>query len=165
MKMTSAAFDMLVEKDGEVLYFVNETGTFGPESLETDGDIYLGDKLLTGTNWTDVLNKPSTVLASGLKIYYNGVDVTNNASMQQTVANAVTHWYGSQGAYNNLVDNNQVKTGVAYHIQVQSDWSEDDPNHLGHIKNQPNLLNMEVVSQDHGLRFFYTKYNQEITQR
>lgn len=46
-KMTSAAYAALSYKRADTLYFVNGTGTFDPESLETDGMIYLGDKLLS----------------------------------------------------------------------------------------------------------------------
>ena len=45
-KMTSAAYAALADKDPDKLYFVNASGTFGPDSMETGGDIYLGDKLL-----------------------------------------------------------------------------------------------------------------------
>lgn len=46
-KMPRAYFEQ-IDKDPDVLYFVNETGTFDPLSFdEEDGDIYLGDKLLT----------------------------------------------------------------------------------------------------------------------
>ena len=46
-KMPRAYFEE-IEKDPDVLYFVNDTGTFDPLSfVEEDGDIYLGDKLLT----------------------------------------------------------------------------------------------------------------------
>lgn len=47
-KMTTAAFAALANKRADTLYFVNATGDFDPQSMnETDGDIYLGDKLLT----------------------------------------------------------------------------------------------------------------------
>lgn len=47
-KMTTAAFNALANKRADTLYFVNATGDFDPQSMnETDGDIYLGDKLLT----------------------------------------------------------------------------------------------------------------------
>ena len=49
MKMTTAAFEALSSKRADTLYFVNATGDFDPQSMnENDGDIYLGDKLLTG---------------------------------------------------------------------------------------------------------------------
>lgn len=48
-KMTTAAFGALANKRADTIYFVNATGDFDPQSMnETDGDIYLGDKLLTG---------------------------------------------------------------------------------------------------------------------
>ena len=47
MKISSADYSALSTKDDEVLYFVNDTGTFGPDSLETNGKVYLGDKLLS----------------------------------------------------------------------------------------------------------------------
>ena len=148
IKLSRAAFEAILEKDDDALYFVNETGTFGPDSLETDGDIYLGDKILTETKWINITDKPTTQLASGLKIYYNGVDVTNNSSMQQTVANASSHWYGSQEDYNELVLENNVQNNVAYHIKVQTNWSETtDPNSLAYIKNKPDFLLIKAAKK------------------
>jgi hypothetical protein len=47
VKITKDMFAQ-IQKSGNCLYFVNETGKFDPEYFdETDGDIYLGDKLLT----------------------------------------------------------------------------------------------------------------------
>lgn len=42
------AFEKLSVKDPGTVYFVNETGDFSSASLDADGDIYLGEKLLTG---------------------------------------------------------------------------------------------------------------------
>lgn len=43
-----AAFDRMAAKDPSTVYFVNETGDFSSASLDADGDIYLGEKILTG---------------------------------------------------------------------------------------------------------------------
>ena len=48
-KAASSAFAQLVEGDGadeNTLYFVNGSGSFDSNSMETDGDLYLGDKLI-----------------------------------------------------------------------------------------------------------------------
>ena len=42
-----AIFEALTVKDDETLYFVNDTGSFSPESMETNGRVYLGDKLIS----------------------------------------------------------------------------------------------------------------------
>lgn len=46
--MTSAAYAELANPSSNTLYFVNDSGTFGPESMETGGYLYLGDKLICG---------------------------------------------------------------------------------------------------------------------
>lgn len=45
---SKAAFDRMAAKDPSTVYFINETGDFSSASLDDDGDIYLGEKLLTG---------------------------------------------------------------------------------------------------------------------
>lgn len=45
---SKGAFEKLSVKDPNTVYFVNETGDFSSASLDADGDIYLGEKLLTG---------------------------------------------------------------------------------------------------------------------
>lgn len=47
VKIARQAFDSLEEKDANAMYFVNTSGDFGPESLETGGEIWLGDKLIS----------------------------------------------------------------------------------------------------------------------
>lgn len=42
------AFEALREKNADTIYVVNETGDFSSASLDADGDVYLGGKLLTG---------------------------------------------------------------------------------------------------------------------
>lgn len=95
-----------------------------------------------------------------MRVFYNGVDVTDNENMRRAIANAPSHWYGSQSAYNELVDNNQLVAGVAYHVEVQADWSETDQKHLGYVKNQPKVMDMDV--ENHNAKFFYTRYNQVV---
>lgn len=47
-QMSTADFEALAYKDPFTIYFVNETGVFTAQSLDEEGDIYLGEKLLTG---------------------------------------------------------------------------------------------------------------------
>lgn len=158
IKITTQVFNSLQEKDDNALYFVNDSGTFSPESMENGGAVYLGNKLITK------VTQQSVDLTDGMKVYYNGYDVTNSSDLGFILANANSHWYGSQGAYNALADSQQVMPGVAYHIMVQPDWSETDPSHLGYVKNQPKILDFDYQSNDEALRFFYTKYNQPYTE-
>lgn len=139
-----ANYDAMASKDSDAIYVCIDTGR-----------CYLGDRLLSP--------RVSLRLTGGMKLYYNGVDVTESSDLDGIINSASANWYGSMSAYNELVQGGTAQAGVLYHIQVQSDWSEDDPNALGYIKNQPNLLDMEFVDDEHALRFFYTKYNREIT--
>lgn len=127
-------FKSITTKDNNTIYICSDTGR-----------CYKGDRLLSP--------RVSQIYTSGLKVYYNGVDVTTSADLDTIVENAIGDWYGSQGAYNELVDDNTVQAGVLYHIEVQADWNENDPNHLGFIKNRPNVLNMNV--EDNTAKFFY----------
>lgn len=127
-------FESITTKDNNTVYICSDTGR-----------CYKGDRLLSP--------RVSQIYTSGLKVYYNGVDVTTSADLNTIVENAIGDWYGSQGAYNELVDDNTVQAGVLYHIEVQADWNENDPNHLGFIKNKPNVLNMNV--EDNTAKFFY----------
>ena len=127
-------FESITTKDNNTVYICSDTGR-----------CYKGDRLLSP--------RVSQIYTSGLKVYYNGVDVTTNTDLDTIVENAIGDWYGSQGAYNELVDDNTVQAGVLYHIEVQADWNENDPNHLGFIKNKPNVLNMNV--EDNTAKFFY----------
>lgn len=46
-QMAKGEFDHIASKDPCTIYFVNETGVFTGQSLDEEGDIYLGEKLLT----------------------------------------------------------------------------------------------------------------------
>lgn len=89
--------------------------------------------------------------AAGQHIFLNGVDVTDDPIIN--IIDATSQWFGSQAAYNELVENNQIQPNVAYHVLPQPDWNETDPNHLGYIKNKPNIMDMEV--EDTTANFFY----------
>lgn len=61
-KMTTAGYNSLADKRSNTLYFVNDTGDFSPQSMdETEGDIYLGDKLLTGKGSSRVYHPGANV--------------------------------------------------------------------------------------------------------
>ena len=138
-----AGYDALPSKSGDTVYICTDTG-----------HCYLGSQMLSP--------RVAMSLASGKKVYYNGSDVTNSVSLPEICRNAVGDWYGSSGAYDEVVANGQLQVGVLYHIEVQSDWSETDSKHLGYIKNQPNILDMQHIAETHTLKFFYTKYNQVV---
>lgn len=136
-------YDAIAVKDGDTVYFCTDTGR-----------CFLGDIPLSP--------RAARLLFGGLKVYYNGQDVTNVDAMQVEVANAATQWYGSQGAYDELVANNQVQNGVAYYIQVQADWNNNDTTSLGHIPNKPDFLDVAVENVPgntaYKLRFHYRQY-------
>lgn len=88
-----AAFDRMAAKDPSTVYFVNETGDFSSASLDADGDIYLGEKLLTGGGdggggaaaipavagmpSSGVL-QPNTLYQLGVLDYYPSVTLSSN---------------------------------------------------------------------------------------
>lgn len=100
-----------------------------------------------------VRNKPVVKVTSGERLYLNGVDVTDDPSMDPYIAAATGHWYGSQDAYDEIADNGELVPGMLYHVMVQADWNETDPSHLGYIKNKPNVMDMTV--QNETAIFFY----------
>lgn len=136
-------FDALGYYDSDAIYVCVDTGR-----------CYLGSKLLSPRAYK--------ILTSGLKAYYNGVDVTDSPDLPYIVEICTSEWYGSSGAYSELVTASRIVPGVLYLIEAQADWSESDPKKLGYIKNQPNLLNMHFIEESHTLNFFLTKYNQPI---
>lgn len=158
-----SSYDAMAVKDPDTMYICLDSGrAYVGEVLLSDR--VQSDWLQSDASATDFIrNLPRHLSSSGLRIYYNGTDVTSDVSMMDAVAHAKSHWYGSQASYNALSDGGLVEAGVAYHIQVQADWSETDQTHLGYIKNQPMLLDMDVEENEHRLRFFYTRHNQEIT--
>ena len=127
-------YDALNTKDNNTVYICSDTGR-----------CYLGEKLLSP--------RVSQIYTGGLEVYYNGANVTLDEDLDNIVANAVADWYGTQFAYNELVDSNDIQAGVLYHIEVQADWNETDPKHLGYIKNKPNVLNMSVSNNT--AKFYY----------
>lgn len=138
-----ANYDALPVKAMDTVYICTDTG-----------HCYLGEQMLSP--------RVAMSLASGKRVYYNGEDVTSSVSLPEYCRNAVGDWYGSMGAYNEILDNGQLQVGVLYHIEVQADWSETDEKHLGYIKNQPNILDMQHIDETHTLKFFYTKHNQVV---
>lgn len=62
-QMATADFEALAYKNPCTIYFVNQTGVFTGQSLEEEGDIYLGEKLLTGQpDLTGVMRVDGTAL-------------------------------------------------------------------------------------------------------
>ena len=63
-QMSYSDFDQLAVKDSCTIYFVNQSGVFTGQSMEEEGDIYLGEKLLTGQpDLTGVMRVDGTALA------------------------------------------------------------------------------------------------------
>ena len=147
VKATTDWFEALSEKDEDTLYFVNDTGTFSPLSMETSGKIYLGDKLIS-SHAAQLL-----ILQGGQKVMYNGVDVSNSSQLGYIVAAADGNWYGTQSAYNKKVQAGTVQNGIAYHIKPQADWNNTDPDSLSYIQNKPDVMDLRV--QDTAAVFFY----------
>ena len=84
-KMPRAYFEQ-IDKDPDVLYFVNDTGTFDPLAFdETDGDIYLGDKLLTA--------KPPRLVESDTVVWVASADPVHEESFVYSITklNAAGH--------------------------------------------------------------------------
>ena len=62
-QMATADFLALAYKDPCTIYFVNQTGAFTGQSMEEEGDIYLGEKLLTAQpDLTGVMRVDGTAL-------------------------------------------------------------------------------------------------------
>ena len=62
-QMATSDYEALSYKDPCTIYFVNESGIFTGQSMEEEGDIYLGDKLLTGQpDLTGVMRVDGTAL-------------------------------------------------------------------------------------------------------
>lgn len=133
-----ANYNAIPVKDGDTIYVCTDTGR-----------CYLGDIPLS----------PNAIFSmdSGLRIYYNGVDVTDDATMQQTIANVTKRWFGSISQYAKLVHDNQVEQGVAYHLIPNPDWEETDEESLGYIKNKPAIIDVDAQGNDNSknLIMFY----------
>lgn len=147
IKITTNSYENLQTKDDNALYFVNDSGTFSPESLEVACSVYLGDKLITKQA------AQSIILQGGYKVMYNNQDVSNSENLGFIIASAKKNWYGTQSAYDSKVTAGTIQPNVAYHILVQPDWNEDDPSSLAYIKNKPSILDLDV--QESSARFKY----------
>lgn len=98
---------------------------------------------LTGGTFNGApVSKPSLMMYNGLKVYLNGVDVTNDQNVQ--TLDATTQWFGSASQYARLVHDNQVQSGVAYHLYPNPDWDESDEESLSYIKNKPTILDVTI---------------------
>jgi hypothetical protein len=124
-----ANYDAIPIKDGDAVYICTDTG-----------NSYLGDKKLDA-DW-NYIEKPTIELHGGIRVYLDGVDVTNNASVQ--TLNASRQWFGSMSQYARLVHDNQVQSGVAYHLYPNPDWDESDEESLAYIKNKPTILDVSI---------------------
>lgn len=133
-------YDAIPVKDGDAIYVCVDTGF-----------CYLGDKLLSP--------RAKKNFDSGLKVFYSGVDVTNSEALPYIVRSCEGEWYGSQGSYETLVENDNVNPNILYHIQVQADWDEKNPNSLAFIKNKTRVMDATTepisMSSDKLLSLFY----------
>ncbi len=124
-----ANYDALPTKDSDTVYICTDTG-----------NSYLGSKKLDA-DWLSIV-KPYLVLNNGLKVYLNGIDVTNNPNVQ--TLDASTQWFGTASQYAKLVHDGQVQSGVAYHLYPNPDWDETNEDSLAYIKNKPMILDVTV---------------------
>lgn len=99
---------------------------------------------VNGITWNSVGAKPPLSLNNGLRVYLNGVDVTNIANVQPL--DAARQWFGSASQYAKLVHDNLVENDVAYYLQPNPDWDETDEESLSYIKNKPKIL--DVTTED-----------------
>ena len=143
IKATTAEYLALEHPDPDTLYFVNTNGSFSPESLETGGTCYLGDKIISP--------RAGLSLHNGLKVFWNGTEVTNNPGLGDLVIRAKKNWYGTMAEYRLL--GNNYETDVAYHILPQADWNEDDPTSSAYINNKPDIMDLEFSGDS--ARFYY----------
>jgi hypothetical protein len=85
-QMAKADFQVLSVKDPFTIYFVNETGVFTEQSLEEEGDIYLGGKLLTRKyDLTDVVKVNGAALVLN---DFTGSSFTEEFELSSALANA-----------------------------------------------------------------------------
>ena len=86
-QMASADFQALAYKDPGTIYFVNETGVFTSQSLDEEGDIYLGGKLLTGkSDLTGVYRIDGTALVLN---DYTGDDFHEEFELSDELVSAI----------------------------------------------------------------------------
>lgn len=123
----------------------NGTQTLDLDSFATSTEVAqaIADAV-SGITWSAVKGKPSLSLHGGLKVYLNGVDVTNIANVQPL--DAARQWFGSASQYAKLVHDNLVENDVAYYLQPNPDWDETDEESLSYIKNKPKIL--DVTTED-----------------
>ena len=136
-----ANYDAIPVKDADTIYICIDTG-----------NTYLGDKKLDA-DWVTI-DKPQIILNSGLKVFLNGVDVTNNSSVQ--TLDAKKQWFGTAASYARLVRDNEVQNDVAYHLMPNPDWEEKDEESLAYIMHKPTILDAKM-NENHTMKldFFY----------
>ena len=71
-QMSQSNFDALPVKSPTTIYFVNLTGVFTEQSLGKEGDIYLGDKLLTA--------KPPRLIGHDTVVWVSSVEPVHDES-------------------------------------------------------------------------------------
>ena len=109
-QMAAAAFGQLAIKDPCTIYFVNETGVFTGQSLDEEGDIYLGDKLLTGGE--KLIHAYSGIWVSAQEATYGennfvyNITSLNNASLIEISADLL------------LVNQEPTKKEVEFYIEL-----------------------------------------------
>lgn len=167
---TKARYDALETKDPNTLYFITDRGlVYKGDILVTNkfsvvehgtGDNHRITVTDNSTNppstiaiygneaidafLEDLVRKPTLSLNNGLRVYLNGVDVTNIANVQPL--DAARQWFGSASQYAKLVHDNLVENDVAYYLQPNPDWDETDEESLSYIKNKPKIL--DVTTED-----------------
>lgn len=137
-----ANYDAMPEKDSDAIYVCVDTGF-----------CYLGDKLLSP--------RAAKSFSSGLRVYYNGQDVTDSQTLPDIVRRCEGHWYGSYSSYDELLLNDAIRPNIVYHIEVQADWDEKDETSLAYIQNKTRVMDASAVaipmSNDKILSLFYSE--------
>ena len=156
--MARADFEALIPKRDDTLYFVNESGDFDPESLDTEGDIYLGDKPLTA-----VFN-PSDPIANRQGVFFVKTDHTSTSDAWSASLPGLTNYYeGLRLAVFNTVASGTASTLAVNHLDpVRIRRNGGAPIQNGIDANSVTTLTLAVVDGEYAFiidTYDYATYN------
>lgn len=84
-KVTTAAYQNVTNPDGNTLYFVSDTGDFSPSSLDVEGELYLGNKLISANRkkpiYYGVCTTKGNVSAKNITIDSNVLPLVTGGAM------------------------------------------------------------------------------------
>ncbi len=89
VRASTSEFEALTQKDGNTLYFVNENGSFSPESMEVGGLLYLGDKLINIDQLKGQGYGTCSSSASPMSVTMSGYSLAENSFVAVKFSNAV----------------------------------------------------------------------------